>query len=136
MKRFVVLVTGDRNWSLANPAQSGVIRKALFGLRKGKPIIVHGAARGVDSIADYHAQTMGLEVRPHPANWELHHRAAGPIRNREMLDEEAPNLVLAFHDDLVHSKGTKNMVDQARRREIPIIHYQSDGQRAVLSQGL
>jgi len=53
------------------------------------------------------------------ADWERYGRAAGPIRNRQMI-ETKPNLVLAFHNNLALSKGTKNTVDQARKAKIPV----------------
>lgn len=131
---FVILVTGDRHWQMDDDNQGGTVQAALHGYRSHNPVIVHGAAKGVDSIADYYAQVYGYEVRPHPANWDKYHRAAGPIRNTEMLDEENPNLVLAFHDDIVGSKGTKNMVNQAIKRGIPTILHRSDGTRKVLTE--
>ena len=129
---FVILVTGDRNWIPYNATHFGTIQKILYGFRKHHPIIVHGAARGVDSIADYHARQLGYEVRPHPAEWDKYHKAAGPIRNTEMLQEK-PDLVLAFHNDLVNSKGTKNMVNQAVKAGIPTIHITGAGVRTVIT---
>jgi YspA, cpYpsA-related SLOG family len=132
--QLVVLVTGDRNWTRDNTRQSGVVLRVLRPLRKFKAIVVHGDARGVDSIADFHARRLGLEVRPHAADWSKYHRAAGPIRNREMLEEEEPNLVLAFHDDLRGSKGTKDMVNQALRHGIKVMHIMSNGTQEVLTR--
>ncbi len=129
--RFVILVTGDRNWN--DPQTHGrVVQDALYGYRKHNPIIVHGAARGVDTIADLYARAFEYEVHPHPADWAQYHRAAGPIRNTEMLAEK-PHLVLAFHDDLLSSKGTKNMVNQAVKAGIPTIHFNSAGKRTVIT---
>jgi hypothetical protein len=130
---FVILVTGDRHWQMDDDNQGGTVQAALHGYRSHNPVIVHGAARGVDSIADYYAQVYGYEVHPHPANWDMYHRAAGPIRNTEMLSEN-PNLVLAFHDDIVNSKGTKNMVNQAITKGIPTILHFSNGKRTVLTK--
>lgn len=44
-----------------------------------------------------------------------------PIRNKQMLDEGKPDLVLAFHTDIENSKGTKNMIYQAKKRGIKVI---------------
>ena len=55
-----------------------------------------------------------------PANWVKYGRAAGPIRNRRMLELVPPDLVVAFHDDLESSRGTKDMVIAARQAEIPV----------------
>jgi hypothetical protein len=132
--RLIILVTGDRNWSIDNEAQKITVWGALNGYRKHNPIVVHGAAKGVDRIADTHAHSLGYEVHPHPADWETYHRAAGPIRNQEMLDQETPNLVLAFHDDIVSSKGTRDMVNRAVKLGIPIILHDSYGKRTVVKE--
>ncbi len=81
--------------------------------------IVHGAARGADSMAAVLGIRLGFKVIPCPANWERFGRAAGAIRNKWMADSE-PDLVLAFHRDIGRSKGTKNMVELARKRNIPV----------------
>lgn len=60
---------------------------------------------------------------PFPAKWKEFGRAAGPIRNQQMLDEGKPELVLAFHDDLENSKGTKDMVGRAMKADLPVILY-------------
>jgi hypothetical protein len=60
------------------------------------------------------ARILGVEVLPFPAQWKKFGRAAGPIRNRQMLVEGKPDLVIAFHDDLKNSDGSKNMLAQAR----------------------
>ena len=38
-----------------------------------------------------------------------------------MLNEGNPDLILAFHNDIENSKGTKNMVMQAKKRGIKTI---------------
>jgi len=121
-ERMVILVTGDRNWT---KARSDVVLEALQEHQDKNPIVVHGAAKGVDLLAARIAEGLGYEVHPHPADWDKYHKAAGPIRNREML-EEKPDLVLAFHDDIVSSKGTKNMVNQAVAAGIPVLLVTSD----------
>jgi hypothetical protein len=130
---FVILVTGDRNWSNTDEGQKISVWYALRGYRKHNPIIVHGAARGVDTMAGDWAARLGYVVHPHPADWDKYHRAAGPIRNQEMLAEN-PNLVLAFHDDIGNSKGTKDMVNRAVKRGIPTILHKSDGTRTVVTK--
>lgn len=109
-----VLVTGDRNWTDINP-----IMRELYSLPKDA-IIIHGGARGVDSLAGLAAKQLGLEVRVYPAKWEIYGKSAGYIRNQEMLDAEEPDLVLAFHPDLSKSRGTKDMVNRAMLQGLPV----------------
>lgn len=111
-----VLVCGDRNW-----INRDLIYRDLFDLPRGEITIIHGAARGADSIAGEVAKELGYKVEAYPADWEKHGRAAGPIRNKKMLEEGKPNLVLAFHNDLESSKGTKHMVKIAREAKVPVL---------------
>ncbi len=71
--------------------------------------IVQGEATGADTIGKAWAVLRRVEHRDYPADWEEHGRIAGRIRNNQMLDEESPDLVVAFPGD----RGTANMVMQA-----------------------
>ena len=101
-----ILVCGDRHWK-----NSSLIEETL---KKHLPIdeIIHGACSGADSIAGKIARSLNIPVKEFPANWELYGKGAGPIRNSQML-EQKPDLVIAFHNDIEHSKGTKDMVKKA-----------------------
>jgi hypothetical protein len=104
-----VLICGCRKF-----ADFAAIQKVIDGLNDGD-IVIHGCARGADSIAGYLAKKRGLTVLEFPADWNKHGKAAGPIRNKQMLVEGKPNKVFAFYTDKSISRGTKNMVKQARK---------------------
>jgi hypothetical protein len=55
---------------------------------------------------------------PFPADWGTFGKRAGPIRNKQMLEEGKPDLVIAFWDG--NSPGTKNMIDQAQAKGISV----------------
>lgn len=115
-----ILISGDRDWTDALPIDVIINGFLTLGRRNGEPLVViHGAARGADSLADTWKVIAGVTMCPFPADWKTYGRSAGPIRNRQMLDE-APDLVIAFHDDLAQSKGTRDCVAEARRRQIPV----------------
>lgn len=77
--------------------------------RHGRPEkIIHGAARGVDSVVDSHAKALGIPVDPYPADWNTHGKAAGPIRNRQMAREATHALVIHWG-----SPGSEDMVQAA-----------------------
>ena len=112
-----VLVCGDRNWTNVD-----LIRRWLIRLKdSGYTIVIEGEAHGADTIARNLAEEMNLEVLRFPANWKKFHKAAGSIRNTQMLDEGKPDLIFAFHNNIENSKGTKNMISQAKKRDINII---------------
>lgn len=106
-----VLVCGDRNWT-----DFDTVMKRLSILPKDS-IIIQGGCRGADRMSLLACNKLGLKCMEVKADWEKHGRSAGPIRNRVMLDMN-PELVIAFHDDLMSSKGTRDTVTEAMKRGI------------------
>lgn len=78
--------------------------------------VVSGRARGVDASGEIAADALGIPVAIFPADWTTHGKAAGPIRNRQMLDYA--DALIAVWDG--KSRGTANMVGIARAKGIPI----------------
>lgn len=108
-----ILFCGDRNW-----IDQGKVIDAFIALKP--TLVIEGEASGADTMARVEAERRGIPVLAFPADWRTYGRAAGPIRNRQMLDEGKPDLVVAFHSNIEQSKGTKNMVAQARKRGVPV----------------
>jgi hypothetical protein len=109
-----VLICGDRHW-----ADQAKIHQALNAL-EGVSLVIEGECQGADLLGREVAEALGIPVRPFPADWRRYGRAAGPVRNQQMLDEEQPDQVLAFHPDLARSKGTADMVRRARKAGLPV----------------
>jgi predicted Rossmann-fold nucleotide-binding protein len=87
-------------------------------------LVLHGGARGADAAIARAADQLGWCSLVMPAQWQQHGRAAGPIRNRELLQQAiakavahtspgslASVLVVAFPG----GPGTASLVQQARR---------------------
>jgi hypothetical protein len=110
-----VLICGDRNWRNFH-----LIAFTLSGVCKAHNVecVIDGAARGADTMGFHAATLMKLPTLRFPADWKKHGKAAGPIRNRQMLTEGKPDLVLAFHNSIESSKGTADMVRIARKADI------------------
>jgi hypothetical protein len=106
-----VLVCGSRSWRDATVIQR---RFAAFPERVR---VIHGDAIGADKTAGTVARYLGHLVEVYPADWRAYGRAAGIIRNLEML-KQRPDLVLAFWDG--RSRGTKHMIDAAREQGVPV----------------
>lgn len=75
--------------------------------------IIEGGAKGADFLARVWAKYNQVPWTEYPADWKNHGMAAGPIRNKQMLDEGKPDLIIAFM--FKDSRGTKNMVEQAKK---------------------
>ena len=105
-----VLICGSRKYRNAI-----AIPRLVKGLPSGT-VVIHGGAAGADSLADLYARQNGLETEAYPADWNKYGRGAGPVRNKQMLDEGRPTEVVAFVADPTNSPGTANMVLQALAR--------------------
>jgi predicted Rossmann-fold nucleotide-binding protein len=121
-RSLVIAAGGGRD--LAWPHQR--IAAELLARSGGRLVhlLLHGGARGADAAIARAAHQLGWCSLVMPAQWQLHGRAAGPIRNRELLQQAiaravahsspgsmASVLVVAFPG----GAGTASLVQQARR---------------------
>lgn len=112
-----VLVCGGRDFADADLLNSELDRIHDWSLDGPITSLIHGGARGADTLAGKWAKANGVPVRVFPANWQEHGRGAGHIRNQQMLDEGKPDLVVAFPG----GAGTANMIQRARKAGARVI---------------
>lgn len=110
-----VLVCGSRIWT-----DSQFILNYLSELSDVE-CIIEGDARGADKMAGDAANLLNIPVEVYKPNWGEYGKAAGIIRNGEMLKDGKPDLVVAFSDDIENSKGTKHMVSIAERAGVETV---------------
>lgn len=79
--------------------------------------LTHGAARGVDQFADEWAQQHGVPRVKFPPDWNAFGKAAGPVRNRKMLDHSQPDLVVAFPG----GRGTEDCKQVAKHNGFSVL---------------
>lgn len=118
-----VLVCGSRHfddWALIHQHIYEVYSRCEDRTPDGKIdfTIIEGGAKGADFLARVFAKFVNLPWVEFPADWKTHGKAAGPIRNKQMLDEGKPDLVIAFM--FKDSRGTKNMVEQAQKAGVEV----------------
>ena len=121
-RSLVIAAGGGRD--LAWPQQR--VAAELLARSGGRLVhlLLHGGARGADAAIGRAAQQLGWSALVMPAQWERHGRAAGPIRNRELLEQavaraeahsspgyQASVLVVAFPG----GAGTASLMREARR---------------------
>ena len=94
--------------------------------------IIHGDARGADSIADVwavlHGFVPGESLFRCPAKWRengVYNPQAGPQRNRHMAQMYRADLCLAFKG----GSGTANMLHEAGRAGIEPMRWPQDRDR-------
>jgi hypothetical protein len=141
MPDYRILVTGSRTWSdeallsFELGAAAGDACKA--GHQHAGIVIVHGACpEGADAMADRIAQHYGYRTEPHPADWRTHGKAAGPVRNAEMVALGA-SVALAFIMPCADPKcrkpqphgshGASHCADLAERSGIEVRRFTDGG---------
>lgn len=85
--------------------------------------LVHGGARGADTIAEAVATAWGWTIERHPCtneDWAAQGRSAGPRRNARMVALGA-DVCVAF--PLGEARGTRNCMGLAEAAGIPVINY-------------
>lgn len=126
-----LLITGarhcTRDQATVVAAMLGETVSAMLG---SKLIVVHGQCPqgGVDMAAHLWAIDRSPDVipEPHPADWERHGKAAGPIRNAAMVKLGA-FMCLAFPGR--SSVGTWDCIRKAVNAGIPTHVYPLEGPR-------
>jgi hypothetical protein len=79
--------------------------------------VIVGGASGADYWGESWAYMQRVPFTVFKADWKRHGRAAGPIRNQQMIEDGKPDLVVAFPG----GKGTADMVSRARRAGIRVV---------------
>ena len=110
-----VVVFGGRDFF-----KIGLVFRALDQIDKqyGITVVIDGMASGADTIAHKWALARGKESVRFPAQWAKYGRIAGPIRNRQMIDEGKPDLGVAFPG----GAGTNNMKIQLKQAGIKVLN--------------
>lgn len=131
---FNVLVCGGRDfgWKVNSNRQKtvnkeeveylanklDVLRSAIKEIGRNL-IVIQGEAQGADAWAKKWADINNITTLDFPANWDAYGKGAGFIRNKQMLDEGKPDLVIAFRG----GKGTAMMIDIAKKANVPVKEY-------------
>lgn len=110
----VVVVTGGRDYQ-----NDRVVNRVLSAYHRvhGIRLLVQGGARGADALAKQWAILNDVPHRTYKADWNGLGLSAGHIRNQQMLDAEAPHVVIAFPG----GRGTADCQRRARRAGIQVL---------------
>ncbi len=121
------IFTGSRHWL------DRVTVSRVFD-RLNPDVVIEGGANGLDTIAKWEAMERKIKVITMLADWKKNGRAAGPIRNKEMLDK-----LLALRNNgyqisvqafpISGGKGTQNMIRLAEKARVKVEIHKSSKQR-------
>lgn len=78
--------------------------------------VISGGANGADKLGERFADSIGAEKIIFYPDWNKHKKAAGFIRNKDIVDNS--EMVFAFWDG--KSRGTKHSIDYARSQKIEV----------------
>ena len=123
---FRLLVCGGRDYT-----DRAHVFATLDRVHAKKPValVIHGAARGADTLAGEWAEDRGIEVWRFVASWQKHGNAAGPIRNQAMLATAKPEGVVAFPG----GSGTADMVRRAEAAGVTVMRVSPAVRPATLA---
>jgi hypothetical protein len=112
----IVLFCGGRDCTDAS--HGGHIHTAVFGLTRGS-IVLHGGAKGADTLADTYARRLAkdrdLHVCRMDALWDAYGRSAGPRRNRAMMIVR-PDFAFCYPTG---GPGTQGMIELLAEAGVP-----------------
>jgi YspA, cpYpsA-related SLOG family len=102
-----LLVCGGRHYADRDAVFSALDRAHA---KREITLLIHGAARGADTLGEEWAKSRQIPYLGHPARWTQYDKAAGGLRNQAMLNRWAPDGVVAF-------PGGTGTADMKRRAE-------------------
>lgn len=111
-----------------------IVKKAVADSKFEVSEVVSGRAKGVDLLGEQWALENKTAIRFFPADWKLYGRKAGWIRNKRMAEyiKEGNGGVICIWDGI--SKGTKNMIDIAKKMELNLFVVNVDSKTHAISE--
>ena len=76
--------------------------------------VICGMAPGVDQLGIRYAKENNLPLHEYWAEWNFYGKSAGPIRNRLMAKNADALIAICYNS----SKGTKNMIEEATKKDL------------------
>lgn len=105
------IIAGSRSFR-----DAALLCKVCDALDPPPTVVLHGLAKGADTLGAFWASYRRIPIEGYPAQWATYGKRAGLLRNEEMANN-ADRLV-AFWDG--QSTGTKHMIDTARHKGLVV----------------
>lgn len=113
-----ILITGSRKWNNRSLLEDTLRSQwESWGCPSSAVLVSGHCPTGADRLCETFWTQQGLPVETHPANWNQHGRAAGPIRNSEMVELGADRCIAFVTEE---SRGTWNCIKLAQKAGIPV----------------
>ena len=107
-----IIIAGSRSFTDYEKLKSAC--DSIFPNQYSEPCItiLSGTSSGSDSLGERYANEKGYTLNRYPADWKQYGKAAGPIRNRQMVKDA--DAAIVFWDG--QSRGTKNLIEEAKKQ--------------------
>ena len=115
----IICISGSRSFN-----KYRMVITAMENLKRTPLAIVSGCARGADMFGELYAKRHDLPIVRFPADWPQYGKAAGAIRNKQMV-EYADEFVI-FWDGV--SPGTRHMIETVKKsgKHLILVKYKGD----------
>lgn len=127
-KNYNIIVAGSRTFTDYNVVKS-ILNNYITSNNIDNSTIICGMANGADMLGYNYAKEFNLLLKEFPANWDVYQKRAGYIRNEQMAkyaQEHGNGVLFAFWDG--QSKGTKHMIDLAKKYNLEIHIFNFEGE--------
>jgi len=119
---LILIVCGGRNYMDQAKLFSTLDR---IHATKGINTIIQGEAKGADALAKLWAAANKVTCVGFKADWELHGKAAGVIRNAEMIKFPGVNGTVAFPG----GRGTQDMIVRTMLAKLPVMNIAQEADK-------
>lgn len=109
-----VIIAGSRHFK--SQQYYGILVDAVKESGFNITNVICGMADGMDTWGKAWAKVHEVPCYEYPANWDIHGKLAGPIRNQKMA-ENADALILIWDGK---SRGSNDMLNRAKRKNLHI----------------
>lgn len=107
-----ILVTGSRDWDDFEAIVDAVVYE--LGPDPHESTLVSGACpTGADALCEQVARDLGATVELHPAEWDIHGKRAGFVRNRQMVELGADVCLAFIKNDSLGASMTARLAEEA-----------------------
>lgn len=106
------IIAGSRTISITQETVAQAVRECGWD----PSLVISGTAAGADQAGEAWAAANNVPIARFPANWDLHGRSAGIVRNVEMAKNA--DALIAIWDGV--SKGTYHMINAAYSKGLKV----------------
>lgn len=123
-----IVIAGCRTFCEYDEARQAICRDLACLKPSGAVTVLSGGCRGADQLGERFAKELGWDIERYLPEWETYGRAAGPLRNKRMIEQ--CDAVICFWDG--KSKGTRSLIQYAQKLSKPLFVHMVDGNRPLV----